>query len=277
VQGSFRKVLLVIIDGLRPDAITSEAMPVLRSILGTGWRAPRAFSVRPSVTVAALTSIATGVAPSVHCLTEPSLRRLPRFRGLRPLPSELSKGGIETTVVAGGLSGALRWAAAALLRLAGVTRLVSPSASPAGLVETAVQRLREHPEREFVVLYVNDTDLAGHAWGWMSPAYFRAAGVVDQALARIVPILDEPETLIIITADHGGGGVLANDHDHPHPVNDAIPLAVMGRGIPAAVGSEPVQLLDIPPTVLFGFGRPTPPGYQGRVMHEAFQREPVLV
>ena len=38
-----------------------------------------------------------------------------------------------------------------------------------------------------------------------------------------------------------------------------------------------VQLLDIPPTVLFGFGRPTPPGYQGRVMHEAFQREPVLV
>lgn len=268
--------MLVILDGLRPDAITAEAMPVLQSIAGAGWSATCARSVRPSVTVSALTSLATGVSPAVHGQTEPTFRHLSRLRRLRPLPAELGRAGVETTVVAAGLPGATRWLAGALLRLAGVTRLVSPPAAPAALVDAAVRRVEARHTRELVVLYINDTDLAGHAWGWMSPAYLRAAGEIDRALARIVPVLNDPTNLVIITADHGGGGVLANDHDHPHPVNDAIPLTMVGGRVPAGLmGIEPVELVDIPPTVLHGFGRAVPDGYQGRVIHEAFQTEPV--
>jgi hypothetical protein len=248
-------------------------------MVSRGWQAPRAVTVRPSVTVAALTSLASGVAPATHGLTEARLLHLPRVRRLRPLPAELRRLGVETTVITPALPGASRWMAGALLRLGGVTRLVADASAPAALFDAAVRQIDGNKGRELVVVYANDTDLAGHAWGWMSKAYLEAARTVDRALARILPFLSEPETLVIATADHGGGGVLDNDHDHPHPVNDSIPLALMGGRVAPGVGQpEPrVSLLDIPPTVLHGFGSAAPGSYDGRVIHEAFATELVSV
>jgi hypothetical protein len=277
VTGMFRKIMLVVVDGLRPDAITAGGMPALHTLMGRSWRASHAVTVRPSVTIAALTSIASGVSPATHGLTEARLRHLPRVRALQPLPAELRRLGVETTIVTPELPGAARWMAGALLRMAGVTRLHATSSAPLSLVETGVRRVEGNRGREFVVVYLNDTDLAGHAWGWMSAAYLQAARTIDRALARILPLTLDPETLVIITADHGGGGVLENDHDHPHPVNDSIPLALLGGRISPGLtgGEQPVRLLDIPPTVLHGFGGTAPDGYEGRVLHEAFQTEPV--
>lgn len=271
----FRKVALIVIDGLRPDAITPEAMPILSQILASGWRAGLAETVRPSVTVAALTSLASGVHPSRHGLTEARLLHLPRVRHLRPLPAELRRLGVETSVITPALPGATRWMAGALLRLGGVTRLIADASAPAALFEAAMKRLTGSRDRELVVVYANDTDLAGHAWGWMSEAYLRAARAVDRGLAHILPLISDPETLVIATADHGGGGVLADDHDHPHPVNERIPLILAGGRVPPGTGREErrVSLLDIPPTVLHGFGGTTPSPWEGRVLHEAFEME----
>jgi Type I phosphodiesterase / nucleotide pyrophosphatase len=276
-MGIFRKVMLIVVDGLRPDAIAGGAMPVLHGLMGRSWRASHAVTVRPSVTIAALTSLASGVSPATHGLTEARLRHLPRVRALQPLPAELRRLGVETIIVTPELPGAARWMTGALLRLAGVTRLEATTSAPSALIEAGARQIEGNPGREFVVVYLNDTDLAGHAWGWMSSAYLQAARRVDRALARILPITLEPETLVIITADHGGGGVLDNDHDHPHPINDSIPLALLGGRVSPGLdgGEQPVRLLDIPPTVLHGFGGTAPGGYEGRVLHEAFQTEPV--
>jgi arylsulfatase A-like enzyme len=266
--------MLIVVDGLRPDAITATDMPSLHALMRQGWRARTAVTVRPSVTVAALTSLATGISPAVHGIHEARIGRLPQLRGLRPLPLELRSLGVETTVITPDLPGAARWVAGALLRLGGVTRLVASASAPAALIQSALDRVEGNVRREFVVVYLNDADLAGHAWGWMSPAYLQAARTIDGALARLMHLSGDPETLVIITADHGGGGVLANDHDHPHPVNDLIPLGLMGgRVAPGLATEEPVSLLDIPPTVLHGFGGTAPPPYEGRVIHEAFVTE----
>jgi phosphopentomutase len=158
--------------------------------------------------------------------------------------------------------------------MGGASHLLSPDASPAGMIERAVRRLSDRGPREFVVSYMNDADLAGHAWGWMSPAYLHAAGEMDAALAQLEPLLDDPEILILLTADHGGGGVLPRDHDHPHPTNDAIPIMMLGnRTIPSIAGGNPAHLLDLPPTILHAFGAPVPGCYQGRVLHEGFTLE----
>lgn len=264
----------MVVDGLRPDAVTETGMPNLAAITQLGWRAECAVTVRPSVTIAALTSLATGVSPARHGLHDVNPGRFPRMGGLRPLPLELGRLGVETTVLIPELPVAARWAAGALLRLGGVTRLVATASSPAAIVAEAVERFEGSSGREFVVVYLNDADLAGHAFGWMSPAYRQAVAVVDRALARLMRFCEDPESLVIITADHGGGGVLATDHDHPHPVNDSIPLALMsGRVVPGLATSDPVSLLDIPPTVLHGFGGTAPAPYEGRVIHEAFVTE----
>jgi len=274
VRGQYRKIVLVVIDGLRPDAITSDRMPALSGLLRRGWRAEAAVTVRPSVTVAALTSLATGVSPERHGLCNARLQSLGRVRGLKPLPQELRRIGVQTSVVTAQLSGSTRWLAGALLRLGGVTRLVPAPPAPGVLMDVGLRHLARNPGRELVVVYLNDADLAGHAWGWMSPAYLQAAAVIDRALARLNLLAEDPETLVVLTADHGGGGVLSQDHDHPHPVNDAIPVGMLGgRVMPGLVSPEPVRLLDIPPTVLHGFGGTAPQEYEGRVLHEAFMTE----
>ena len=48
---------------------------------------------------------------------------------------------------------------------------------------------------------------------------------------------------------------------------------VSGRIAPGLVGEDPVHLVDIPPTVLHGFGGTAPVQYAGRVIHEAFTPE----
>lgn len=271
----FRKTVLIVIDGLRPDAITPGGMPILHEIFARGWRAGRALTVRPSVTVAALTSLASGVGPTRHGMTEARLLHLPRLRHLRPLPAELRRLAVETTVITPALPGAARWMAGALLRLGGVTRLIADASAPTALFGAAAKRLTGNGRPELVVVYANDADLAGHAWGWMSPAYLRAAQAVDRGLAHILPFIDDPETLVITTADHGGGGVLPDDHDHPHPVNERIPLVLAGGRVTAGTGREEqaIHLLDIPPTVLHGFGGTAPRSWEGRVIHEAFSME----
>jgi hypothetical protein len=274
VSGMIRKALLVVIDGLRPDLITGEDLPVLHALQERSWRPMEARTVRPSITVAALTSLGSGVAPATHGFTEARLLHLPRVRTLSPLPAELRRLGVATTIVTPELPSAARWMAGALLRLAGVNRLIANCSAPLSLVDAGVRQIDGNPAREMVVVYLNDADLAGHAWGWMSAGYRQAARAIDRALARILPLTKDPERLVIITADHGGGGVLDNDHDHPHPLNDAIPLLLLGGRIAAGISrGEPVSLLDIPPTVLHGFGGTVPLGYEGRVIHEAFATE----
>ena len=197
-----------------------------------------------------------------------------RITSLRPLPLALRRLGVETTIVLPQLGGAARWLAESLLRLGGVTRLLTAPPAPAQLVDTALSQMDANPAREFVVLYLNDADLAGHAWGWMSPSYLQACEMIDRALLPIVPLAQESDTLLIITADHGGGGVLPQDHDHPHPINDRIPLIMAGgRVMPGLMTTEPVRLLDIPPTVLNGFGGGAPAEYEGRAIHEAFMTQ----
>lgn len=274
MQGLYQKVVLVVIDGLRPDAVTPERMPVLSALMTRAWRPESASTVRPSITVAALTSLGTGVSPQRHGLRSAGIGSLTRLRGLRPLPTELRRLGVESTIVIAELSGGPRWIAGALLRLGGATRLLMSPAAPAQLMDTAMRHIGGNLAREFVVAYMNDADIAGHAWGWMSQPYLQAAATIDRALSRLTPLIDDPDALVIITADHGGGGVLAQDHDHPHPVNDAIPLLLLGgRIVPGVGGVGPAHLLDIPPTVLHGFGGTAPAQYEGRVIHEAYLTE----
>jgi len=78
-----RRVVLVLADGLRPDAITPGVMPSLDALGGAFTLALHARTVRPSKTVAALASLATGVAPQTHRLTEPGLGRRLTARGSR--------------------------------------------------------------------------------------------------------------------------------------------------------------------------------------------------
>jgi arylsulfatase A-like enzyme len=72
--------------------------------------------------------------------------------------------------------------------------------------------------------------------------------------------------------------VLASDHDHPHPLNERIPLLMAGIGIASpGEGKAAAALLDVPPTVLHAFGGRAPVQWEGRILTEAFDKESAWV
>jgi predicted AlkP superfamily pyrophosphatase or phosphodiesterase len=270
-----RRVVIVLADGLRPDAVSPSVMPSLDALGGVFTLALHGRTVRPSTTVAALASLATGVAPQTHRLIEPGLGFLPALSGLRPVARELQRAGIPTDVVTSDLGVAVYPVAWALASAAGVARLVTHGSNARGAA-LAAHRVLCRNEPRLLFLYLPDCDRAGHAHGWMSAPYLEAAAEVDAAIGTLASWTEE--AVFLITADHGGGGVDPRDHDAPHPVNDHIPLVVAGRGVTRRHQlTRPVSLLDIPATVLWSFGLEVPPCYQGRPLTGAFTGDRVSV
>jgi phosphopentomutase len=127
------------------------------------------------------------------------------------------------------------------------------------------------PEERLVFVYLPDCDRAGHAHGWMSDRYLEAAAEVDAAVGVLTACVDN--AVLIVTADHGGGGVSATEHREPHPVNDRIPLMLAGPGVTRQHQlTRPISILDVPATILWWFGLDVPQCYEGRPLLEAFTR-----
>ena len=263
------RCVVVLTDGLRPDAISRSLAPTLCALGDDYARAMRANTIRPSVTVAALASLATGVAPDTHGLVQPGLGFLSGLGRLRPLPGELARHGYRTTVVAGVAGVAARHIGRALCSCAGVSRMITTDPDAGLVAEAAVAQLTR-PADELLFVYLSDCDRAGHEHGWMSEGYLAAVRRVDAAVGMLTGWLEESTLLVV--SDHGGGGVHAKDHDIEHPINERIPLIIAGEQVRRRlVIHRDVSLLDVPPTVLAALDLPVPPEYEGRAITEAFQ------
>lgn len=106
----------------------------------------------------------------------------------------------------------------------------------------------------------------------MSPGYLDAARALDTALGRVVDALDlaDPRTLLIVAADHGGGGIVPTRHDSMHAADTTIPVLLAGGAVaPMRLGAD-VSLLDIPATIAWALGIPLPASYAGRPLSHAF-------
>jgi hypothetical protein len=247
-------------------------MPSLEALGGEYTMALRAATVRPSTTVAALTSLATGLAPQSHGFTEPGLAFLSRLAQLRPVGRELGRAGHPTTIVAHELSVVERSVVGALVGAAGLGRLTGRGCGARQTAVAAHEALAAQ-QHGVVFVYLNDCDQAGHRSGWMSDDYLAATSEVDAAIGMLAEVADD--SLLIVVADHGGGGVTTHDHGEPHPVNDHIPLVLAGPTVTRRHQlTRAVSLLDLPPTLLWWFGVDIPASYEGRVLAEAFAHVP---
>lgn len=263
-----RRLIVALTDGLRPDAITSAVMPSLHALGDAYTLAPHARTVTPSATVPALASLATGVAPDTHSLVQPGFEFLSRVPRLRPVARELARHGIPTDVVTAELPFTARPIAWALASAAGVRKIIPAGQRARDTAEAALGLLGAYGWG-LLFVYLPDCDRAGHAHGWMSGPYLEAAAEVDAAIGRLSACV--ADALLIVVADHGGGGVEPTEHHHAHPLNAHVPLVIAGPGVARGHRLEGVvTLLDVCPTVLWWFGVPIPDGYEGRALTGAF-------
>lgn len=270
-----RRVVLTVLDGLRPDAIDTFELPHLLALETEGAWTHSAQTVQPSVTAAAMGSLLTGVHPPDHGLTSDRFH-IPRSRAdVQPLSALLRDAGFITSAFLAQPPILFRRLARALAERLGVDRPTFVGQTAAEITAAASGALARQ-RTGLVILHLPDADRAGHAHGWMSPEYALAARRLDTAAGALSEMaLDRDDTLFMVVADHGGGGLVANNHESAHPLDRTIPIILAGAGVAPGSDLGDATILDVPATVLAALGIPQPASYAGRPLLETFVRESV--
>ena len=266
-----RRVIVVVLDGLRSDAIDAFDLHHLRGLAQRGASTLTAQTVAPSVTAAAMGSLLTGVRPERHGLTSDRFH-VPRSQGVViPLPKLLADAGYLTTACMAEVPLLYRRIARVLAHRLGVAR-PSFAGRSAPEILMAGRAALETQRTGLMLFHWPDADRAGHEEGWMSPAYGAAARRMDATLGLLAGLSQaerDPSTLLIALADHGGGGAVPRDHDSAHPSDRTIPIAIAGGAVVRSNLGDGVSLLDVPATILWALGVETQVPQDGRPLVEA--------
>jgi predicted AlkP superfamily pyrophosphatase or phosphodiesterase len=272
-----RHVIVVSVDGLRPDAIAHFGARNLTRMIQEGSASLTARTILPSKTLPAHTSMLTGAEPEVH--------------GVFWNESEMDAHGyIETpTIFATAHAAGLR--TAAFFSKSKFEHLAAPETLdhvrfPRGLGKDlasktmdAVQAylMRERPNLMFV--HLADADYAGHTLGWMSRPYGWAVQAVDREIGELLLSADRAfgagNYTVIVTADHGGHD---RDHGTDDPRDVLIPWIAWGQGVEAGETlPDGIRTMDTAATALALLGLGVSEELAGTPVAAAFRGLPRAV
>lgn len=264
-------VVLVSIDGLRPDAISRFGAATLQRLVREGSFSLAATTITPSKTLPSHTSMLTGQPPERHQV----LWNTPMSADadLVPLPTVF------------GVARARGYRTAAFFSKSKFQPLQQPgtldySQAPGGWFgrwssDRTLADVEKHlagARPNLVFVHLGDVDRAGHSAGWMSDAYGRAVRRVDTAVGRLMTAADRAfgasGYTLLVTADHGGHEY---DHGSADPRDVTIPWIAWGRGVQAGqLGGTPIRTMDTAATVLWLLGVDEPGDWMGTPVLSAF-------
>jgi len=261
-----RRVVVVSIDGARPDALLVAKTPTITRLWKEGSYSFRAQTISPSTTLPAHTSMLTGISPDRH-----------GERDNNWWPGEATV--TAETVFSLAKSQGLKTAMVVTKEKFGFLALpgsldhfeIVPHLAPDVVLRALTYLRSEKPHLLFI--HFADADITGHLYGWMSPEYLIALQTVDDAVEILLRMMEETglirETLLIITADHGG-------HDFTHgttlPEDMTIPWIAFGPGVREGYEiPDQVVIYDTAATVLLFLGIPIPAHWEGRPLRSIFR------
>jgi predicted AlkP superfamily pyrophosphatase or phosphodiesterase len=262
-------IIVISIDGLRPDAIDRYGVSTLQRLARDGAHTYTAQTIFPSKTLPSHTSMLTGVTPELHGITWNNDRTAEV--GVVTVPTvfmEAKREGFTT---------------AAFFSKAKFRHLIVPgsldySQAPKGLdtwmaTRTVVDAINylHYRKPNLLFVHIGEPDYAGHSVGWMSFAYGmavkRADGAVGALLRAADATLGAGNYTVIVSADHGGNG---RDHGTDDAQDLTIPWIVWGKGVSAGAQPTDVHTADTAATVLWLLGLRGPKEWTGSAVTSAF-------
>jgi len=258
------RVLILSIDGLRPDAIFAAPMPNLLNLMqNSAAYTLNAQTVYPSVTLISHSAMLVGVCPSKHGVYWNDYLPLLGYANGIDIFDLAHAAGLQTVMYVG------------KEKLRQVTEPASTDIfvyiNDRDLV-IADRLIADFPQ-DFGLFFVHfpTPDWMGHEYGWMSPEQLSVAYRADEALGNILVEMDarglRDDTLIIITADHGG---YDTTHGTKRAEDMTIPWIAFGPGIQPKVLTTQIHTMDTAATAAFILGLPIPPEWDGVPVYEAF-------
>jgi len=295
-------VLIISVDGLRPDVLLRADTPNMHALFHNGSFTFWARTTAQSITLPSHVSMLTGVVPEVHAVLWNSDMPFsePVYPAVPTLFELAKKAGLTTALVAGkhkfivfDKPGVLDWKYITKLSTPPTSRpdgTFDPSPPPdpradAILTEQAVEIIHDHkPQVMFV--HLPSVDNFGHATGWGSPAQLEAVAEADRCIGLILTAVSDAgltnSTLVIVTADHGGVG---RTHGPEDPRSRTIPWIISGPHVRPGLDltlmghTHEVQTFDTFSTAcaVLGLHPPIDDPVIGRFVGEAFDTGELLL
>ncbi|WP_077533220.1 alkaline phosphatase family protein [Massiliimalia massiliensis] len=236
-----QKVVLLLVDGLRPDALTACGNPFIEELTRRCSYTLEAKTVTPSVTLPCHMSLFHSVTPERHGITTNVYT--PQVRPITGLADQLAL--FEKKAAFFYTWEELRdIARPASLNYSLMINHEKEPGTDRKITDAAIPYLiTEQPD--FLFLYLGETDAFGHDCGWMSE---QQLSCVSRAVDCIHDVMDALPAgyQLILTADHGG-------HDRHHGAgtreDTTTPLFCYGNAFPAGKLLGHPSILDLAPTV----------------------------
>jgi len=262
-RSTLRRVLILSLDGLRPDAIAAAPMPNLQALMQISAYSLTAQTIFPSVTLPSHASMLTGLCPKETGVN---------WNDYLPEKGYAQGTDLFDLAHAAGLKTAMFVGKEKLVQITepeslDIFRYINDR-------DTVIaQRVSEEFPVDFGVLFIHfaTPDAMGHVYGWMTPQYISVVQRADEAIGTILALLDQhglrQETLIIITADHGG-----HQQTHGSRLSEdmTIPWIISGPGVRPGPLNTPIQTTDTAATAAWALGLPLPTEWNGWPVFEAF-------
>ena len=253
------KVILISIDGMRPDGLRACGNPYLTELERLCAYTYSARSMFPSVTFPCHFSMTHSVTPERHGILTNTY--VPEVRPVCGLFEKIRACGGVCAMFYG-------WeplrdiARPGSLKFATYINAYMKESSDTALTDEAIKVIGEH-KPDFAFLYMVETDeKGGHDNGWMSDEYLRRINIAISNAQRVIETFGD-EYSVIIMADHGG-------HDRCHgtnmPEDMTIPLFFFGKDFTPGEISEELSLLDIAPTIVKIMGLEPECEWEGRAV-----------
>ena len=236
------KVILISIDGMRPDGFLTCGHPFAQEMMKLGSYSLKARTVYPSITLPCHMSLFHSVPPERHGILNNTY--VPMVRPVTGLMEQLQHFGKRN---------AMFYAWEPLrnisqpddLQYAEFQWSYAEENVDCYLTERALWRIRKS-EPDFVFLYLVETDeKGGHDSGWMSETYLKCIYNAIDCVKKVYEAFGDTYRLII-TADHGG-------HDRIHgtdlPEDMTIPQFYIGPEFTPGKQLENLSILDTAPTI----------------------------
>ena len=270
-------VFIISFDQGNPDLIRKSDMPTFHQMAAEGAHDWSAFTIVPSLTLPAHTSMLTGVGPQAHQILWNDYQT---NKGLVKVPTifSLAKARGLTTAMFVGKEKFKH------LELPGsIDALVWPqpeddAKSVARSFAAAVGKLKPN----LCFIHFRDPDTMGHKYGADAPEKIKALKDCDDALKIIMDAIQAAgltdRSVVILTADHGSHNVKNKEgntvgtHGSAETEDVLIPWIIWGKGVKKNFSiTAPVVQYDTAATALWLLNIPLPESFWGRPVTSAFR------